>query len=76
MPWEPAIMFTREVIGADRVMYAMDYPYQFDVAEVDAQDALPISDVEKRDFFEVTARKVFGLEFRATGEDLDSSLIS
>ncbi len=27
--WEPAIMFCRSVLGADRVMYAMDYPYQF-----------------------------------------------
>jgi 5-carboxyvanillate decarboxylase len=63
MPWAPAIMFTREVIGADRVMYAMDYPYQYDIAEVDAQEALPISDAEKADFFERTARKVFALDF-------------
>ncbi|PVW03302.1 amidohydrolase [Microbacterium sp. Gd 4-13] len=63
MPWAPAIMFTREVIGADRVMYAMDYPYQYDAAEVDAQEALPISDDEKADFFERTARKVFSLDF-------------
>src|SRR3974390_496939 len=32
MAWEPAIMFARSVVGADRVLYAMDYPYQ-DVAE-------------------------------------------
>lgn len=63
MPWAPAIMFTRDVIGAQRVMYAMDYPYQFDAAEVEAQEALPISDEEKADFFERTARKVFGLDF-------------
>ena len=63
MPWAPAIMFTREVIGADRVMYAMDYPYQYDIAEVEAQDALPLTDSEKRDFFELTARKVFRLDF-------------
>ncbi|MEO5534518.1 MAG: amidohydrolase family protein [Pseudolysinimonas sp.] len=63
MPWAPAIMFTREVVGVDRVMYAMDYPYQFDAAEVAAQDALPISDPEKADFFEHIARKVFALDF-------------
>nr|WP_315267127.1 amidohydrolase family protein [Microbacterium lemovicicum] len=61
MPWSPAIMFTRSVIGADRVMYAMDYPYQYDVAEVEAQDALPLDDDEKADFFERTARRVFAL---------------
>jgi 5-carboxyvanillate decarboxylase len=63
MPWAPAILFTREVIGAQRVMYAMDYPYQFHASEVDAQEALPISDAEKADFFELTARRVFALDF-------------
>lgn len=63
MPWAPAILFTREVVGADRVMYAMDYPYQFDAAEVAAQEALPISDAEKADFFENIARRVFALDF-------------
>jgi 5-carboxyvanillate decarboxylase len=63
MPWAPAIMFTREVVGADRVMYAMDYPYQFDAAEVAAQDALPIRADEKADFFENIARRVFALDF-------------
>jgi len=63
MPWAPAIMFTRDVIGADRVMYAMDYPYQFDSAEVAAQEALPISPAEKAEFFELIARRVFALDF-------------
>ncbi|MET1033973.1 MAG: amidohydrolase family protein [Arthrobacter sp.] len=63
MPWAPAIMFTREVVGADRVMYAMDYPYQFDASEVAAQDNLPIGPGEKKAFFETTARDVFGLSF-------------
>ena len=26
MAWPLAIKFTQEVLGADRVMYAMDYP--------------------------------------------------
>lgn len=63
MPWASAILFTRDVVGTDRVMYAMDYPYQFDIAEVDAQDALPISPKEKADFFEGIARRVFALDF-------------
>jgi predicted TIM-barrel fold metal-dependent hydrolase len=33
--WEPAIKFTQDVIGKDRVMYAMDYPYQCPAYEVD-----------------------------------------
>jgi 5-carboxyvanillate decarboxylase len=56
-------MFTRDVVGADRVMYAMDYPYQYDIQEVIDQDNLPISLDEKKRFFEGTAREVFNLTF-------------
>lgn len=63
MPWQPAIMFTRDVVGADRVMYAMDYPYQYEIQEVIDQDNLPISLDEKKRFFEGTAREVFNLTF-------------
>ncbi|OZD18194.1 amidohydrolase [Rhodococcus sp. 06-156-3C] len=65
MPWQPAILFAREVVGADRVMYAMDYPYQFVPDEVKTQDALPISQSEKRAFFESIAVDVFGLNIPA-----------
>lgn len=61
MPWEPAIMLTRSVIGADRVMYAMDYPYQYLPDEVKMSDALPLSAEERRSFFETIATKVFKL---------------
>jgi 5-carboxyvanillate decarboxylase len=61
MPWEPAIMFTRSVIGADRVMYAMDYPYQYSLDEVKLSDALPLSVEELRDFYEGIATRVFKL---------------
>lgn len=63
MPWEPAIMFCREVLGRDRVMYAMDYPYQYDIDEVAIQDRLPMSTLDKRAFFETIARSVFKLDF-------------
>ena len=61
MAWEPAIMFVRSVIGADRVMYAMDYPYQFVPEEVRVTDELPVSDAEKRAFYQGIAESVFGL---------------
>lgn len=66
MPWQPAILFAREVVGADRVMYAMDYPYQFVAEEVRAQDTLPISEEEKKAFFETIATDVFGLRTPTT----------
>ncbi|HZD52743.1 MAG TPA: amidohydrolase family protein [Woeseiaceae bacterium] len=62
MAWEPAIMFVRSVIGPDRVMYAMDYPYQFVPDEVRVTDDLPISDAEKRAFYQGNAESVFSLD--------------
>jgi 5-carboxyvanillate decarboxylase len=61
MPWAPAVLFTREVIGADRVMYAMDYPYEFVTEEVEMSDALPLSAEEMSEFYEGVARRVFSL---------------
>lgn len=61
MPWAPAITFVRDVIGADRLMFAWDYPYQWDASEVAATDALPWSDSELADLFQHTAERVFNL---------------
>lgn len=59
MPWQDEVMFVRKMVGADRVMYAMDYPYQYEPSEVEMQDNLPISDEEKFEFFEGIATRVF-----------------
>ena len=40
MAWAPAIQFCQQVLGEDRVMYAMDYPYQFEATEVVAMDSV------------------------------------
>jgi 2,3-dihydroxybenzoate decarboxylase len=61
MAWEPAISFTQSVVGMDRVMYAMDYPYEYVADEVRTQDALPISDDDKKKFYQTTAERVFKL---------------
>jgi len=61
MAWAPAITFVQSVIGIDRVMYAMDYPYQFELYEVDATDDVPIGDDEKKKLFQTNAEAVFSL---------------
>ena len=61
MAWAPAIMFCREVLGPDRVMYAMDYPYEYQVNEVRWQDDLPLTTTEKKQFYQTNAEQVFGL---------------
>ncbi|HEY7379352.1 MAG TPA: amidohydrolase family protein [Steroidobacteraceae bacterium] len=59
--WEPAILFCISVLGADRVMYAMDYPYQYVAEEVITCDNLALSDIDKRKFFQLNAERVFSL---------------
>jgi 2,3-dihydroxybenzoate decarboxylase len=59
--WEPAIKFAQQVLGKDRVMYAMDYPYQCPAYEVQALDAMDMSLGDKRMFFQTNAERVFGL---------------
>lgn len=61
MAWQPGIMFVRDVIGADRVLYAMDYPYQYVADEVRHQDELPLDAAELREFFEGIATRLFHL---------------
>jgi 2,3-dihydroxybenzoate decarboxylase len=59
--WGPAIKFCQEVLGSDRVLYAMDYPYQHDLAEVVASDDLDMPADVKKAFFQTNAERVFKL---------------
>ena len=59
--WEPAIKFTQDVIGKERVMYAMDYPYQCPAYEVEALDNMDMSAEDKKMFFQTNAERVFKL---------------
>jgi 2,3-dihydroxybenzoate decarboxylase len=59
--WEPAIMLCHQVMGADRTMYAMDYPYQYIPAEVTVSDNLPMTALDKRKYFQLNAQRIFKL---------------
>jgi 2,3-dihydroxybenzoate decarboxylase len=61
MAWEPVIMFARQVIGPDRVLYAMDYPYQYRLDELPVTDSLPIDTAALKSFYQTTAEAVFRL---------------
>ena len=61
--WEKAIKFTQDVVGVDRVMYAMDYPYQYAVEEVAVMDNMQMSDADKLKFFQTNAQRVFKIKF-------------
>jgi len=61
LPWAPAITMCISVLGIDRVLYAMDYPYQYVLDEVTMTDNFPISDADKKKLFQSNAEKVFKL---------------
>lgn len=61
MAWEPVILFAQSLFGMDRVLYAMDYPYQYVPEEVKVTDELPISETDKEKLYRKNAEKVFSL---------------
>ena len=61
MQWAPAILFCQQVLGVERVLYAMDYPYQFVPEEVKVTDELPISAADRVKLYQANAERVFRL---------------
>ena len=61
MAWAPAIRFTQDVVGEDRVMYAMDYPYQFVADEVRTHDNLDIPLATRKKLMQSNAERWFRL---------------
>jgi 5-carboxyvanillate decarboxylase len=59
--WELAIKFSQDALGVDRVLYAMDYPYQCDPEEVVALDGMTMSLEDKKKFFQTNAEAAFNL---------------
>jgi predicted TIM-barrel fold metal-dependent hydrolase len=59
--WEPAIKFCMDVLGPDRVLYAMDYPYQQSSDEVAVYDRLNLSPEHKKMLMQSNAEAVFKL---------------
>ncbi|MEZ5743291.1 MAG: amidohydrolase family protein [Sphingomonadaceae bacterium] len=59
--WDPAVKFCMEVMGPERVLYAMDYPYQQSSDEVAAYDAMDIPAEHKKMLMQTNAEEVFRL---------------
>jgi 5-carboxyvanillate decarboxylase len=59
MNWHPALAFCVEVLGADNVMWAIDYPYQLTEGAVEFMNEAPVSDADKHKIFHGNAERVF-----------------
>jgi 5-carboxyvanillate decarboxylase len=61
LPWAPAITMAISVLSIDRVLYAMDYPYEYVPEEVTMTDNFPISAADKKKLFQTNAEIIFKL---------------
>ncbi|MEZ0243944.1 MAG: amidohydrolase family protein [Sphingomonas sp.] len=57
--WAPAVKFCQQVLGPDKVLFAVDYPFEADVETVNAADAIPMSDRDRHLFYHGNAERVF-----------------
>lgn len=62
VPWGPALKMAQEVLGPDRVIYAMDYPYEFRAEEVTLSDNLDMSPAVKKKFFQGNIEDLSGIK--------------
>jgi 2,3-dihydroxybenzoate decarboxylase len=62
LPSPPSIKLCIEVMGEDRVMYAMDYPYQYVADEVRTHDTLDLPAATLRKLMQTNAERVFGFK--------------
>jgi len=59
--WNPPLEYCVSVLGPDKVMFAVDYPYQETIEAVDWMNAAPLSDEDKRLVFSTNAERIFGI---------------
>jgi len=60
--WNPPLEYNISVLGADKVMFAVDYPYQETFEAVNWMNAAPIPDEDKRLVFSANAERIFGIQ--------------
>jgi len=61
MYWQPLLQFVHSVIGADRLLFAVDYPYETNQGAVQAVEAMPIDNTDKEKIFHLNAEKLLKL---------------
>ncbi|MGA3295118.1 MAG: amidohydrolase family protein [Candidatus Acidiferrales bacterium] len=62
MNWDPPLRYCIEVMGADRIMWAIDYPYQDHPDAVEFMDAARISEKEKHAIYHENAERLFKIK--------------
>ena len=58
--WDPAVRFTEEVVGEDRLLFAVDYPYASNKQQTEQAATIELKNPDK--FYHLNAQKVFKLD--------------
>jgi predicted TIM-barrel fold metal-dependent hydrolase len=58
MFWEPVIQFVCSVMGADRVLFAVDYPYESGKTAIQVVESISMSDEDKEKIFHGNAERL------------------
>jgi 5-carboxyvanillate decarboxylase len=61
MNWAPVLRFCIEAVGADNIMFAIDYPYQTTEDAVRFLDQAEITDEDRRKIYHRNAERIFGI---------------
>jgi 2,3-dihydroxybenzoate decarboxylase len=61
MNHEPHLALALKVMGAERIMFAVDYPYEETMPQVQAMDKMAITDREKHMIYQTDAERIFAL---------------
>lgn len=61
MYWKPPFMCVLEILGADNILFADDYPYESIETAVNFIESLPISTIDREKIFHLNAERVLGL---------------
>ena len=61
MNYEAPLMLAHRVMGPDRILFAVDYPFEENEEPVGVMDGAPISDEDKTRIYQTNAERVFDL---------------
>jgi predicted TIM-barrel fold metal-dependent hydrolase len=61
MFWQPVLQFVYSVLGADRILFAVDYPHESNRAAVKFMEAMSVCSSDKEKIYHLSAETLLAL---------------
>ena len=61
MFWHPSLLCAHLTLGADRILFAVDHPYESNQEGVEFMETAPMSDIDKEKIYHLNAEKLLKL---------------